>query len=71
MLRCNGGQSQQFFPPEHAKWAAPDLKDAQLYLVPKMGHALDPAFNQSLVERLAVFLFNRDQHEGAEVRLIR
>ncbi|MBO9196972.1 hypothetical protein J5277_22930 [Rhizobium sp. 16-449-1b] len=56
LQRCNGGQSQQFFPPEHAKWAASNLKDAQLYLVPKMGHALDPAFIEGLVERLAAFL---------------
>jgi pimeloyl-ACP methyl ester carboxylesterase len=50
------GEMDPIFPREHAEWAASNLEDAQLYLVPKMGHALDPAFVEGLVDRLVDFL---------------
>lgn len=59
------GEMDPIFPPEHAKWAASNLRDAQLCLVPKMGHALDPAFIEDLVERLAAFLTSTEVNARA------
>lgn len=56
------GEMDPIFPPEHAKWAASNLKNGQLYLVPKMGHALDPAFIEALVLRLAEFLTSTESN---------
>lgn len=50
------GETDPIFPVAHAKWALAQLLDARLFLVPGMGHALDPAFIDTIVVRLDGFL---------------
>jgi pimeloyl-ACP methyl ester carboxylesterase len=50
------GEMDPIFPVAHAKWALAHLSDGRLFVVPGMGHALDPAFIDVLVARLESFL---------------
>ncbi len=54
------GDMDPIFPLAHAQWAHAHLSDAQLCLVSDMGHALDPAFFETIVERLSMFLAGLD-----------
>lgn len=49
------GAMDPIFPPAHAEWTASHLPDAKLYIIPDMGHALDPAFFEPLAAHLTAF----------------
>jgi pimeloyl-ACP methyl ester carboxylesterase len=53
------GELDPIIPKAHAEWAHAHLTDAELFLVPGMGHALDPANFEIVVERLISFLSER------------
>jgi pimeloyl-ACP methyl ester carboxylesterase len=50
------GEMDPIFPPAHAEWAASNLQNAELSIIADMGHALDPAFFEPVVDRLRAFL---------------
>ncbi|QYZ68570.1 alpha/beta fold hydrolase [Neotabrizicola shimadae] len=54
VLVIHGG-GDPIFPPGHAEWTAQHLPGAVLQVLPEMGHALDPAFFDEIIEQLAGF----------------
>ena len=46
------GTRDPIFPPDHARWAAEWINDAELLLVEDMGHALDPAYFTPIAQAL-------------------
>ena len=53
------GEMDPIFPTGHTEWAAANLPDAQLCIIPNMGHALDPAFFEPVASRIRTFLRSR------------
>lgn len=49
------GSDDPIFPVDHAKWAVASIHGAQLVLIDRMGHALDPAFFEPITDALAGF----------------
>lgn len=51
------GSDDPIFPVEHGRWAAAAVPRARLRVIERMGHALDPAFFDSIVRELSAFYF--------------
>ncbi|WP_052409867.1 alpha/beta fold hydrolase [Paraburkholderia oxyphila] len=49
------GSDDPIFPVEHARWSASVIPGAKLHIIDAMGHALDPAFFNSIVGTLNDF----------------
>lgn len=49
------GECDPIFPIEHAHWAKSHIKDAELLVIPDMGHALDAVFIPRITERVGTF----------------
>jgi pimeloyl-ACP methyl ester carboxylesterase len=54
------GSDDPIFPVEHARWAASVIPGARLHVIDAMGHALDPAFFNSIVGALNDFYGRND-----------
>lgn len=55
------GSDDPIFPTEHARTTCARLPHAQLHVIDRMGHALDPAFFEEIAMALTRFL---DRPEG-------
>lgn len=51
------GSDDPIFPVEHARWSASAIPGAQLHVIDTMGHALDPAFFNPVVDALTGFYY--------------
>lgn len=50
------GTADPIFPPDHADWSAAHIPSARLRFIPKMGHAIDPAFFAPITDELVKFM---------------